>query len=128
MAAAATQSLRARWTRRALVAAGTGGAAIGTVLPARASVAWPERPVRLVTLVAPGGGSDAVARSLAEALARRWGQPVVVDNRPGADGILAVEAFLAARDGFHTLLFANTSTVSERGARIGWLVLRSWVA
>ena len=95
-------------------------AAIHTVMLAAAALvaatsapafAWPNHPVRLVTLAGAGGGSDAAARVLAEALARRWGQPVVVDNRPGADGIVAVEAFLAARDG-HTLLFANLGTVS----------------
>jgi tripartite-type tricarboxylate transporter receptor subunit TctC len=73
--------------------------------------AWPERPVRVVTLAGAGGGSDAVARVIAERLANRWNQPVVVENRPGADGMVAVEAFLAARDG-HTLLFANMGTYS----------------
>jgi tripartite-type tricarboxylate transporter receptor subunit TctC len=43
---------------------------------------WPSRPV-LVTLASPGQGNDAVARSLAEVLSRRWGQPVVVKNQPG---------------------------------------------
>lgn len=111
MAAARTHLPRDPWTRRALAAA-LAGAALGATGAAAQAPAWPERPVRLVTLAAPGGGSDAVARTLAEALARRWGQPVLVDNRPGADGIVAVEAFLAARDGLHTLLFANSSTVS----------------
>ena len=64
--------------------------------------------MRLVTLAAPGAGTDAVARTLAEALGRRWGQPVVVDNRPGGDGIVSVETFLAAREGNHTLLFNPT--------------------
>lgn len=76
---------------------------------ARAQDAWPNRPVRLVTLAAPGQSTDAVARSLAEVLSRRWGQPVVVDNRPGGEGIISIEAFLAARDG-HTLLFNPTGT------------------
>lgn len=71
--------------------------------------AWPSRPVRLVTLAAPGQSTDAVARSLADVLSRRWGQPVVVDNRPGGEGIISIEAFLAARDG-HTLLFNPTGT------------------
>ena len=74
-----------------------------------ALAAWPERPVRLVTLAGVGGGTDAAARVLADALSRQWGQPVVVDNRPGADGIIAVDAFLASR-GRHALLFANNST------------------
>lgn len=76
--------------------------------PAGADVAWPTRTVRLITLAAPGAGTDAVARTLAEALSHRWGQPVIVDNRPGGDGIVSIEAFLAAREGNHTLLFNPT--------------------
>jgi tripartite-type tricarboxylate transporter receptor subunit TctC len=74
-------------------------------MPARADVSWPTRTVRLITLAAPGAGTDAVARTLAEALSHRWGQSVIVDNRPGGEGIVSIETFLAARDGNHTLLF-----------------------
>ena len=66
---------------------------------------WPVRTVRLISLAAAGGGTDAVARVLAEVLAKRWGQPVIVDNRPGGEGIVSIETFLAAREGNHTLLF-----------------------
>ena len=45
-----------------------------------------------------------------EALARRWGQPVIVDNRPGGEGIVSIETFLAAREGNHTLLFNPSGT------------------
>jgi tripartite-type tricarboxylate transporter receptor subunit TctC len=90
-------------------------AAVGSALsrpllgtPAVAQVSWPVRTVRLITLAAPGAGTDAVARTLADALSRRWGQPVVVDNRPGGDGIVSIETFLAAREGNHTLLFNPT--------------------
>lgn len=76
---------------------------------ATVAATWPERPVRLVTLAGVGGGTDAAARVLADALTRQWHQPVIVDNRPGADGIVAVDAFLASRDR-HTLLFTNTGT------------------
>ena len=93
--------------RRAVLA---GLAALLVAGQARAQdAAWPSRTVRLVTLAAPGQSTDAVARSLAEVLSRRWGQPVVVDNRPGGEGIISIEAFLAARDG-HTLLFNPTGT------------------
>lgn len=71
---------------------------------------WPSRSVRLVTLAAAGSGADAVARTVADALSRRWRQPVVVDNRPGGEGIVSVETFLAARHDQHTLLF-NPSSV-----------------
>jgi tripartite-type tricarboxylate transporter receptor subunit TctC len=71
---------------------------------------WPERTVRLISLAAAGGGTDAVARVLAEALAKRWGRPVIVDNRPGGEGIVSIETFLAAREGNHTLLFNPSGT------------------
>jgi tripartite-type tricarboxylate transporter receptor subunit TctC len=65
---------------------------------------WPARPVTVIVPFGPGGGADLVARLLAPGLSARWRQPVVVDNRPGADGIVGVQAFVSAKDG-HTLLF-----------------------
>jgi tripartite-type tricarboxylate transporter receptor subunit TctC len=97
-------------TRRALFGAAL-GAALSAPLsgaPALAETAWPTRTVRFVTLAAPGAGTDAVARTLADALSRRWEQPVVIDNRPGGEGIVSIETFLAAREGNHTLLFNPT--------------------
>jgi tripartite-type tricarboxylate transporter receptor subunit TctC len=97
-------------TRRALLGAAL-GAALSAPLqsaPAGAEATWPTRTVRLVTLAAPGAGTDAVARTLADALSRRWERPVVVDNRPGGEGIVSIETFLAAREGDHTLLFNPT--------------------
>jgi len=77
--------------------------------PAKAQ-AWPDRMVRIIT--GPAGSSpDATARVLAEALSRRWKQTVVVENRAGADHILAVQAFLDARDGY-TLLFTTHSALT----------------
>jgi tripartite-type tricarboxylate transporter receptor subunit TctC len=73
--------------------------------------AWPERTVRILTPTGTGGSVDIAARLLAERLADRWGQPVIVDNRPGADGILGVQALVQATDG-HTLLFAFPSVVT----------------
>jgi len=71
---------------------------------------WPERPVRIMT--GPAGSSpDAVARTLADAFSRRWKQTVVVENRAGADHILAAQGMIEARDG-HTLLFTTHSTLT----------------
>jgi tripartite-type tricarboxylate transporter receptor subunit TctC len=70
---------------------------------------WPTRPVRLILTLGPGSGSDIGARLLADRLSPRWGQPVVVENRPGGDGIVAINAFVAAHDD-HVLLFAPTSS------------------
>jgi tripartite-type tricarboxylate transporter receptor subunit TctC len=74
-----------------------------------AAADWPNRPVRFVLTLGAGSGSDIGARLLADRLIRRWGQPVVVDNRPGGDGIVAINAFVSAHDD-HLLLFAPTSS------------------
>jgi tripartite-type tricarboxylate transporter receptor subunit TctC len=70
---------------------------------------WPSRPVRLILTLGPGSGSDIGARLLADRLGSRWGQPIVVDNRPGGDGIVAINAFVGAHDD-HVLLFAPSSS------------------
>ena len=70
---------------------------------------WPQRTVRFILPLGPGSGSDIGARLFADRLTARWGQPVVIENRPGGDGFVAITAFLGAHDD-HTLLFAPTST------------------
>jgi tripartite-type tricarboxylate transporter receptor subunit TctC len=65
--------------------------------------------VRFILPLGPGSGSDIGARLFAERLTARWGQPVVIENRPGGDAFVAITAFIGARDD-HTLLFAPTST------------------
>jgi tripartite-type tricarboxylate transporter receptor subunit TctC len=67
---------------------------------------WPTQVVKIVTPFPPGSGGDITTRPFAEKLAKRWGKPVIVENRPGADGILAVTAVLTSSDG-HTLLYTN---------------------
>jgi tripartite-type tricarboxylate transporter receptor subunit TctC len=74
-----------------------------------AAPAWPQRPVKLVLPLGAGSGSDIGARLFADRLSARWGRPVVVENRPGGDGFVAITAFISANDD-HTLLFAPTST------------------
>jgi tripartite-type tricarboxylate transporter receptor subunit TctC len=70
---------------------------------------YPQRAVRFVLPFGPSAGVDITARMLAEPLAARWGKPVVVENRPGGDGIVAINTFTSANDD-HTLLFVPTST------------------
>jgi len=66
-----------------------------------AAARWPERPVKIVLPVPAGSSADAVARGLAEKLSARWGQPVIVENKPGGGTILATDAVAkAAADGY----------------------------
>jgi tripartite-type tricarboxylate transporter receptor subunit TctC len=74
---------------------------------ARAQDAFPTRPVHLLVPFAPGGAVDIVARTLGEELSKRWGQAVVVENRPGAGGVVASEATArAAPDGYTLIIVA----------------------
>jgi len=72
---------------------------------------WPIRTVRLILPVPAGSASDFTARLFAERLSLRWAQPVIVENRPGADGIIGVSAFLNVHDD-HTLLFAISAVAT----------------
>ncbi|MBX6747693.1 MAG: tripartite tricarboxylate transporter substrate binding protein, partial [Acetobacteraceae bacterium] len=87
-------------------ALGAGLAALA--MPALAqTVRFPERPVELVVGFAPGGGTDVTARTFARYLEPRLGQPVVVQNRPGASGELAWAYVARARPDGHTLGITN---------------------
>src|SRR5215475_1338095 len=74
-----------------------------------AAQSYPQRAVRFILPFGPGAGADITARMLAERLSVRWGKAVVVENRPGGDGMVAITAFTSANDD-HTLLFGPTST------------------
>src|ERR1051325_9306163 len=73
--------------------------------------AWPDRAVRLILPVPAGSAADFTARLFAERLSRRWTQPVVIENRPGADGIIGVASFVNSHDD-HTLLFAISAVAT----------------
>jgi len=79
----------------------------GLVPLASAQSVWPSRPVHIVVPYPPGGASDITARLLAQKLSELWGQSVVVDNRAGANGIIALEYVSKQSSDGHTLLMAN---------------------
>jgi tripartite-type tricarboxylate transporter receptor subunit TctC len=69
---------------------------------------WPQKPVKLIVSLGPGSGTDIGARLYAEGLGKLWGQPAVVENRPGGDGVIAINAVIQAKDD-HTLLWGPTA-------------------
>jgi len=82
---------------------------IGLAEPADVPVAYPAKPIRFIVGFTPGGTSDVVARLLSAKLAETWTQPLVVDNRPGAGGNLAVEIVARSAPDGYTLLCASSS-------------------
>ena len=76
-----------------------------------ATATWPSAPVRLVVPFGAGASTDLAARLIAPRLARRWGKPVVVDNRPGGDGMAGAQAFVTAQDP-NSLLFSPLGIVT----------------
>jgi tripartite-type tricarboxylate transporter receptor subunit TctC len=70
---------------------------------------WPQRPVKFILPLGAGSGADIGARLIADKLSKRWGQPVVVENRPGGDGMVAINAFIGAHDD-HVLWFGPSSS------------------
>lgn len=88
---------------RRQITAAIGAALVASTLPALAQApAWPSRPVKVVVPTGPGSSLDLIVRAMSDKLAARWGQPVVVENKPGAGGMLGVDVAAKATDG-HTL-------------------------
>jgi len=80
---------------------------------ARAAGQYPDRPVQLLVPFGPGGIADYTARTVTEVMAKRLGQPIVIDNRPSAGGIIAGQAVARAKaDGYTLLLMSNANAVS----------------
>jgi tripartite-type tricarboxylate transporter receptor subunit TctC len=86
-------------------------AALALALPAAAQTAWPSKPVRVVVPAPAGSSLDLIVRSMSEKLASRWGQPVVVENKPGAGGMLGMDVAAKATDG-HTLAIGFNGPVA----------------
>jgi tripartite-type tricarboxylate transporter receptor subunit TctC len=100
-----------RTTRRDLFT--LAGMFAATALGARPAAAqapkWPQRGVKLIVPLGAGSGVDIGSRLLADRLSQRWGQSVIVENRPGGDGVVAIAAFVKAHDD-HVLLSSPTSS------------------
>jgi tripartite-type tricarboxylate transporter receptor subunit TctC len=102
--------------RRSLTLAALAAGGALTMLPGAAAwsaEAYPQKPLRLIVGFAPGGGADVLTRIIAEGLSKQLGQQVIVENRPGADGVLAAQATSSAKpDGYTLLMGTNTAMVA----------------
>ena len=87
-------------------------AARPTEIPATSVSGYPNKPLRIIVPFAPGGASDIVARVLSQALAQRLGQAVIVENRPGAGGMIGVEAVAKSAPDGYTLLMGSSANIS----------------
>lgn len=99
-------------TRRAALGA-LAAAALLAATPASFAQAWPTKPIRILIGAPPGGSADIVARLLADGLHKEWGQPVLVDAKPGAAGMIAMQDFLGQPADGYTLLVSVNALVTE---------------
>ncbi|MBK6613794.1 tripartite tricarboxylate transporter substrate binding protein [Ottowia sp.] len=98
--------------RRALLGA-IAGASLLAAMPAAMAQAWPTKPVRIVIGAPAGGTSDVLARMLADGMQKAWGQPVIVDAKPGGAGTIGVNDLMQSPADGHTLYLAVNAAVTE---------------
>ncbi|MEJ2802054.1 tripartite tricarboxylate transporter substrate binding protein [Comamonadaceae bacterium PP-2] len=96
----------------AAVASISGLLACSPAVAAEDIAAWPSKPVKLIVHSTAGGASDVQARLLADGLRQKWGQPVIIDNRAGANGLIATQALKAAPADGYTLMQTATGPVA----------------
>ncbi len=97
--------------RRTMLIATVGLALVGTI--GLAAAAYPDKPIKMIVPWPPGGGSDLVARIISKRLSERMGQPVVIENRAGATGLIGTEAAIKApADGYTLVFIADSYLVS----------------
>ena len=90
--------------RRALALLAAPAFIAGRARAQTSALNWPQRPMKFIIPFGPGAGADIGARLIQEKLSARWGKPVVIDNRPGGDSIIAIQAMLSANED-HTFLW-----------------------
>jgi tripartite-type tricarboxylate transporter receptor subunit TctC len=96
-------------SRRSAFALVLGALALAFAVAPAGAQSWPQRPVRFIVPLGPGSGVDITARLFADRLSQKWGQPVVVENKPGGDSFIAISTVLNAHDD-HLLLFIPASS------------------
>jgi tripartite-type tricarboxylate transporter receptor subunit TctC len=102
--------------RRTLLAALTGAVTLATTgALAQTAEDFPNRPIRIIVPQAAGSGVDLQARTLAQKMSELWGQPGIVENRPGANAIIGMEAVAKAPPDGYTLVYAPVSSVTTNG-------------
>jgi tripartite-type tricarboxylate transporter receptor subunit TctC len=102
-------TVMSRITSRIFLRLAAAAVVVCAISPSTFALDYPAKPVRLIVGVAPGGANDTVARLLAQTLSERLGQPVVVENRPGAGGNIGLEAVANAPPDGYTVLFATSA-------------------
>ena len=92
--------------------------------------AFPTKPVKFIVSWSPGGGADTLARQLAKGLAERWGQPVIVENKPGADATIGIQSMLQQPADGHTIGLIITSHAVHPSVRktLPYDLLKDFVA
>jgi tripartite-type tricarboxylate transporter receptor subunit TctC len=106
-------------SRRAMIVGGASVAGFLAASLAAEAQRFPGGLVRIVVPFPPGGGTDVLARLLAAGLQALWGQSVILDNRPGAAGLIGTRLVMAASDDGHTLLMASTGAILSLAAGHG---------
>ena len=79
---------------------------------------YPTRAIKMVVPFAPGGGTDVLGRIIGQRLSEQWGEPVVIENQPGASGGIGTRAFVKAEPDGYTLLMASTGALMAASAAL----------